>query len=96
MSFLLQPWHILLATVGGLVDQRQQQIIEFQNARIKALLKKLGKNGGGSDTADRNDRREVSPAAAALKPLPVPPARQSSAISVWRSGACILFSLQSS
>ena len=40
MSFLLQPWHILLATICGLVNQRHQQIIEFQNARIEALLKK--------------------------------------------------------
>ncbi|MGZ0175214.1 MAG: hypothetical protein ACKVHE_37460 [Planctomycetales bacterium] len=43
MSFLLQPWHILLVTVAVLVNQRQQQIIEFQNAQIEALLKKLGK-----------------------------------------------------
>ena len=42
MSFILQPWHILLASICGLVNQRQQQIIEFQNAHIKALLKKLG------------------------------------------------------
>ena len=40
MSFLLQPWHILLATICGLGNQRHQQIIEFQNARIEALLKK--------------------------------------------------------
>ena len=43
MSFILQPWHILLASICGLVNQRQQQIIEFQNAQIEALLKKLGK-----------------------------------------------------
>ncbi|MEO2028571.1 MAG: hypothetical protein ABGZ23_22080 [Fuerstiella sp.] len=43
MSFLLQPWHILLAALSGMVNQRQQQIIEFQNARIEALLKKPGK-----------------------------------------------------
>ena len=43
MSFLLQPWHIMLAALCGLVNQRQQQIIEFQNAQIEALLKKLGK-----------------------------------------------------
>ncbi|MDG2128226.1 MAG: integrase core domain-containing protein [Fuerstiella sp.] len=43
MSFLLQPWHILLAALCGMVNQRQQQIIEFQNAQIEALLKKLGK-----------------------------------------------------
>lgn len=43
MSFLLQSWHILLAAICGLLNQRQQQIIEFQNARIEALLKKHGK-----------------------------------------------------
>ena len=43
MSFLLQPWHILLATICGLVNHRQQQIIEFQNTRIETLLKKHGK-----------------------------------------------------
>jgi hypothetical protein len=43
MSFLLQPLHILLAALSAMVNQRQQQIIEFQNAQIEALLKKLGK-----------------------------------------------------
>ncbi|MCP4170956.1 MAG: hypothetical protein GY758_09320, partial [Fuerstiella sp.] len=43
MSFLLQPWQILLACLCGTVNDRQQQIIEFQNAQIKALLKKLGR-----------------------------------------------------
>ena len=43
MSFILQPWHILLACLCGIVNHRQQQIIEFQNAQIEALLKKLGK-----------------------------------------------------
>ena len=43
MFFLLQPWHILLAALCGMVNERQQQIIEFQNAQIEALLNKLGK-----------------------------------------------------
>ncbi len=43
MSFVLQPWHILLAALCGMVNERQQQIIEFQNAQIETLLKKLGK-----------------------------------------------------
>jgi putative transposase len=43
MSFLLTPWHILLAVLCGLVNPRQQQIIEFQNAQIEAILKKLGR-----------------------------------------------------
>ena len=43
MPTFLQPWHILLAALCGLANQRQQEIIEFQNAQIDALLKKLGK-----------------------------------------------------
>ena len=43
MSFIFQPWHILLATLYGWVNQRQQQMIEFQNDRIEVLLKKVGK-----------------------------------------------------
>ena len=43
MSFVLQPWPMLLAALCGHVNQRQQQIIELQNAQIEALLKKLGK-----------------------------------------------------
>jgi len=43
MRFMLQPCHILLATLVGWANERQQQIIEFQNDQIKALLKKLGK-----------------------------------------------------
>ena len=43
MSFLLRPWHILFVTICGLLNQRQQQIIEFQNAQIDALLKKLSR-----------------------------------------------------
>jgi putative transposase len=42
-SPLTHPWHILLAALCGIVNQRQQQIIEFQNAQIETLLKKLGK-----------------------------------------------------
>ena len=43
MSFLLTPWHILLAVLCGMVNHRQQQIIEFQHAQIETLLKKLGR-----------------------------------------------------
>ncbi|MCP4857967.1 MAG: hypothetical protein GY903_26080, partial [Fuerstiella sp.] len=43
MSSILQPWHILVAALCGMVNERQQQVIEFQNAQIETLLKKLGK-----------------------------------------------------
>lgn len=43
MSFVLQPLHLVFVALSGWVNQRQRQIIEFQNAEIEALLKKLGK-----------------------------------------------------
>ena len=43
MQFMLQSCHILLATLIGWANERQQQIIEFQNDQIEALLKMLGK-----------------------------------------------------
>ncbi len=43
MKFILQPWHVAFVLVSAWVNQRQQQIIEFQNTQIEALLKKLGK-----------------------------------------------------
>ena len=43
MQFILQPCHILLAALVGWANERQQQIIEFQNDQIQALLKLLGK-----------------------------------------------------
>ena len=43
MSFVLQPWQVVFVALSAWVNRRQQQIIEFQNAEIEALLKKLGK-----------------------------------------------------
>ena len=43
MQLVLQPCHILLAALIGWANERQQQIIEFQNDQIEALLEKLGK-----------------------------------------------------
>ena len=43
MNFILASWHITFAALSGWVNQRQQQIIEFQNAQIEALMQKLGK-----------------------------------------------------
>ena len=69
MSFLLQPWHILLATICGLVNQRQQQIIELhQNAQIKALLKTLGRKRLLLDD-DRHRLLAVTARAIDRKPL---------------------------
>ena len=43
MDFTLQPWQVVFVAFCGLVNQRQREIIEFQNAEITALLQKLGK-----------------------------------------------------
>ena len=43
MPFLFQPWHSLLAALCGMVNERQRQIIEFQNAQIEAVLRQLAK-----------------------------------------------------
>ena len=43
MSFILQPWQLLLVILAGWVNQLQQQIIEFQRTEIELLKKKLGK-----------------------------------------------------
>jgi transposase InsO family protein len=43
MNFILQPWQLLLVVFCGWVNQRQTEIVEFQNAQITALLQKLGK-----------------------------------------------------
>ncbi len=43
MSFVLQPWQLLLTILCGMVQRRQQQIIDFQSSEIEALLSKLGK-----------------------------------------------------
>ena len=43
MKFILQPWQLFFLILAGWINQRQQQIIEFQNAEIEAFLKKLGK-----------------------------------------------------
>jgi putative transposase len=43
MTFILQPWQLLFAALSGWVNERQQQIIEFQSSEIAALLQTCGK-----------------------------------------------------
>ena len=43
MSFILQPWQLLLMILAGWVNQQQQQIIDFQRTEIDVLKEKLGK-----------------------------------------------------
>jgi hypothetical protein len=43
MTFILQPWQLLLVILAGWMNQPQQQIIEFQWKEIEVLKKGLGK-----------------------------------------------------
>lgn len=43
MTFILQPWQLLLVILAGWMNQPQQQIIEFQRKEIEVLKKGLGK-----------------------------------------------------
>lgn len=43
MTFILQPWQLLLVILAGWMNQLQQQIIEFQRKEIEVLKKRLGK-----------------------------------------------------
>ena len=43
MSFILQPWQLLVVCLAGWVNQQQQQIIDFQRTEINVLKEKLGK-----------------------------------------------------
>jgi len=46
MSFILHPWQLFFLILSGLVNRRQQEIIEFQNAQIRALMDKMGRRRG--------------------------------------------------
>ena len=43
MSFVFQPWQLLVMILAGWVNQQQQQIIDFQRTEIEVLEGKLGK-----------------------------------------------------
>ena len=62
MSFLLTPCPMLLAVLCGMANQRQQQIIEFQNAQIEALLNKLGCSEKGTKKGDTHSSQRAGKA----------------------------------
>ena len=43
MSFVLRPWQLFFLIRSGWVNRQQQEIIEFQNAQIRALMDKMGR-----------------------------------------------------
>ena len=43
MSFVLEPWQLLLIILAGWINRQQQALLDFQRLQIEALLKQLGK-----------------------------------------------------
>jgi hypothetical protein len=43
MNFILRPWQLFFLILSGLVNRQQQQIIEFQDAQIRALMDRMGR-----------------------------------------------------
>ena len=43
MNFILRPWQLFFLILSGMVNRRQQEIIEFQNAQIRILMEKMGR-----------------------------------------------------
>ena len=43
MNFVLLPWQLFFICLSGWVNRQQQEIIEFQNAQIRALMEKMGR-----------------------------------------------------
>jgi transposase InsO family protein len=43
MSFILHPWQLFFLILSGLVNRKQQEIIDFQNAQIRILMDKMGR-----------------------------------------------------
>ena len=44
MSFILQPWQLLLVILAGWMSRQQQQVIEYLRTENQVLKEKLGKN----------------------------------------------------
>ena len=43
MNFILKPWQLFFLILSGWINRQQQEVIEFQNAQIQALLDKMGR-----------------------------------------------------
>lgn len=41
MDFILRPWQLFFLILSGLVNRKQQEIIEFQDAQIRALVDRM-------------------------------------------------------
>src|ERR1051325_3664439 len=43
MSFVLQPWQLLLIIMGGWIRRHQQEQLEFQRTQLLVLMEVIGK-----------------------------------------------------
>jgi hypothetical protein len=43
LTFILQPWQLLLLIVAGWINRQQQQIIDYLRTENQVLKEKLGK-----------------------------------------------------
>jgi len=50
MSFILQPWQLLLLILAGSINREQQEVIEYLRTENRILRELHGKNGSSSTT----------------------------------------------
>ena len=43
MSFIMQPWHLLVVILASWINRHQQAVIDFQGAQIQVLMEKRGR-----------------------------------------------------
>ena len=43
MSFILQPWKLLVLILAGCINRQQQEVIEYLRTENQVLKEKLGK-----------------------------------------------------
>jgi putative transposase len=43
VSFILQPWHLLLTILAGLINRQQQEVIEYLHTENQVLKEAQGK-----------------------------------------------------
>jgi hypothetical protein len=79
MPFLSRPWHILLISLAGWIDRRQQETIQYLQTENHILKQRLGKKRICLGTAQRR-RLAIGPAAALPRPrpgtIPISPGRR--------------------
>ena len=42
-NFVLQPWHLFVASLAGVMNREQQRVIEYLRTENQVLKEKLGK-----------------------------------------------------